>query len=227
MPDDAPTPDAPQESVGQPAAQPAEPASAPDIGDSLAQMNQALESLSQRLPEPAEQETPDPWEVLNQPPDDFEDDAPQPQQTGQPSDDEELESALRELVREEAQSLVQPYFQRQETQRRAEAIRSLASEFQDFAEPEVLGPITQQLDQLAEAYGNPMLRTDPVLARALYFAQKGQAAALAETPAEAVSPSASLETAAGPGNQGEDASEQDRYVGALMATIPQGRDAFT
>lgn len=186
----------------------------PDISEALNQLNQRIAGIETAVQRPAEQV--DPWGVLSEETEYEEPVQPAPQGDGQQlTESEALVQEFQALVDERVEQVLAPRFEAEAEAKRAEGIRALAQEYPDFATPEVLNPIAAEMEQLAQEHGVPALRTDPRLARRLYQAYKAQAVADAETPAEAVSPGATLETGAGPGSGGEEPSYQERYLGAL------------
>lgn len=224
------TPAAP-EPAPEPASPEAPTQAAPDTSDAQAQMLERLERMEGLLSAREEPAETDPWAVLSGQADEdlYDDPETQPGQ-GQPEQLTEEQMAIEELNRmvdQRVQQVVTPFFEQQETARRAEAIRGLAEKYPDFKSPEVLGPIDQEMAELANRYGNPALRTDPVLAERIYQAHKAAAVAAAETPAEAGREGASLETGAGPGQPEPTTTPEQEYLAPIMALAPQGRDAIT
>lgn len=202
-----------------------EEASPPDVGEALQQMGQRLDSISERLPE---DEKPDLLESLSgmQYGDDPEEqgtEQPDPQEGGEePAEGAEL---LRQLVREEAQEIVQQRDMVYEGQRREGSIRDLAKEHPRINEPEVLDAIAGRLEELGlQPQGFP---PDPRHVEMVYKAYEAEAAASDSSPAEAASDrGATLETGAGPGAPPPDVDPQTQaWLDAIGNKRPT--DAFS
>lgn len=216
----------PAETPVEPASteQATDPASPPDVGDALAQLNQRLsgieEAVSQREPDPT-----DAWEALTQPVYEEEQPASQAEQPAPPDEQEQLVNEFNALVDARVQQMVAPHFEAQAKQARAEGIRALANEYPDFMDH--AREIGQEMQTLADEYRIPAMAEDPRLARRLYQAKKAEAAAEAETPAEAVSQGATLETGAGPGNGETEESYEQKWLNTVFGNQGAAKDVFT
>jgi hypothetical protein len=114
---------------------------------------------------------------------------------------------------------VAPIAQQIEMQRRSEGLNKLADQFPDIRSDEVLDPLTEKLEGFAESYGDAVM-TDPRFVELAYKAVKAEAAAAAETPAEAVGQGNSLETGAGPGAPAGGESPEEVMAHALLGGAP-------
>jgi hypothetical protein len=190
---------------------------APDVTAQVAELKKLVEK---RLPDPAQtEEVPaDFFEQImgefeddpnfTEQPQDFQQDAP----VGTEGEQDDLANQLTAYIDEQAGRVaderVQEYVASQNEQQRAEGIRALGEKYAELRDPKALGPVLDQLEQLADSYGMDELVFDPRLIENTFLAQQGRKALEGETPAEAAAQrGASLETGAGPSDQGGSADD--------------------
>jgi hypothetical protein len=218
--------------TGQPdPAQPPEGAEQqPDVGRELAALRETTQRIEQEMGLGQEQAPGDLYESLTAPLENpemqgqpgqpgmeqgqqFVDEQGNPvDQYGNPLPPEQQfaneEHQLRQLFREEAANLLVPQLRRQE-------LNSYAEKHPDIRDPEVFEAVTDKLAPIAEAYGREEY-TNPLLVDLAYKAVKAEAAAAAETPAEAPGQGPTLETGAGPSAPQGEPDPADRYKQAVF-----------
>lgn len=127
---------------------------------------------------------------------------PEAQGSEQP-DEQQVEAAFNEAIRERVAEQVTPYFEAFEMQRRETAIGDLVQKYPDLKKPEVAQAISQRLGHAAESYGNDLIRSDPGLVELALLAHRAQTGAANEVPADqARNQGANLETGTGAGADG-------------------------
>jgi hypothetical protein len=135
-----------------------------------------------------------------------------------PEQYQDEEAQLRSVLREEAQAIIGPYFERQE-------LNNFAEKHPDIREPEVLNGVLENLAPLSEQFGQAAY-TNPKLVRMAYLAHKAEAAAAAETPAEAVGRGAVLETGAGAGTPESEPDPEKAYKERIFGQGAQNTSVF-
>jgi hypothetical protein len=220
------------ETPGQPPAAAGEQQQQPDVAEALASIERRFEGLASRLAAGGPDEEAD---FLSQLAGDgqeqgageeiqYVDEQGNPvDQHGNPLAGEQFadpdEQAFNQLLDERVNAAVAPIAQQFEMQRRSEGLNKLAEQFPDIRSDEVLDPLTEKLEGFAESYGDAVM-TDPRFVELAYKAVKAEAAAAAETPAEAVGQGNSLETGAGPGAPATNESPEEAIAKALVGGGP-------
>jgi hypothetical protein len=112
------------------------------------------------------------------------------------------EETVQQLFAEAAQEAVQPYIQQMEWERRQSDVLALAEQYPQLRQEETLAAVEQELDAIAEIYGDGA-RTDPRLVEQALLAHEARAAAQAGAAEQARQPSPEqgphVETGVGPG----------------------------
>lgn len=149
-----------------------------------------------------------------------EQDGYQPEPTG--------EETVQQLFQEAAQEAVRPYLEQMEWDRRQSDVLALADQYPQLRDPETIEALEQELDALAEVYGDGA-RTDPRLIETAYLAHLARAEAQAGAAEQAREPSSQqgqhLETGVGPGaSAGQDDPVEAAYLKALAG--PQQVDQY-
>jgi hypothetical protein len=200
---------------------------APDVGEALSQMRAEMQDIKGRLPEP-QSETPDLLGALSND-EEWSDDDDEPAAGGENGPDEESDQfvgALQELIKEGIQESVLPHFQQMEAEKRETGIHQLAEKYPRLKEPEVVNAVAGELRKFGFDGTEDGLPPDPRLVEKFYKAYEAEAAASADTPAEAARQEGqALETGAGPSAPQED--DPDAEYKRLMFGSGGKRDAFS
>jgi hypothetical protein len=179
---------------------------APDVGESLRQMEARLGEISDRLPASEEGGAEADGLEYGVPEYDDEELAAYAEQSGlldQGDDADDLEE-VEDLISERVDQAVRPIAAQFEYNRRVEAIHALADKYPAQLKDEAaLERIAMEAEQLAAAYNRPDLETDPAVLERLVLADAAMTGHAAETPAEGGNQGATLESGAGPSAAGE------------------------
>ena len=126
----------------------------PDVGEALAQMGHRLDEMSERLPAEDEPEDDDvaAWDDSEY--------AYNPT-LAEPDGEDRAVTQIRELFNEEINQRMQPCVDRIEEMNREQQLLSLADQYPRLREPEVRDAVAAEAQQMAQAYGNPGMETDP------------------------------------------------------------------
>lgn len=196
---------------------------APDVSEQLQALNARLDTIAPLSPD--EHDPNELFGLLSGEEDLGEgeyDEQPQGAGTDQPAadDEQQIEQAFQEAIRERVADEVSPYLEQLELERREGALAQLAQKYPDLRKPEMLAAIQGRLSHAADRYGNPALLTDPGLVEQALLAERAVAAAANETPAqEARAQGAAVETGAGAGGEG-DVSWQEQQKRAILNAGP-------
>jgi hypothetical protein len=198
---------------------------APDVGESLHQMEARLAAIESRQPAEDDGAGEDEFQYGVSAQDDedlygLEDDEGE---DGYRDDDA---TGLDELISARVDQALAPHLIRQEESRREEQILALAEQFPRLREPEVLDAVDDRLQRLAAAYQDPSMLSDPGLIRDQYFAYEAQRRAAEETPADEHPQSAAkLETGAGPSGADAEPDLDPQTLSYLDAIAGPARDS--
>lgn len=204
---------------------PAEPA-APDANDPWAAVNERLDGIAQRLPEPEPQqpETPDYVSMIDQLMPEYDEPEageapaePEPASQAPQDDTAALQQWINQQVQTGVQQALQPVLADQEWERRSTALNEFAEQHKDIKDPQMVDRIKHELQPLAQRYGEGVF-TDPALVKQTYYAIRAAAVAASQTPAEAVGSGATLETNAGPSGGEDQASVQEQITQRLIGS---------
>jgi hypothetical protein len=128
--------------------------------------------------------------------------------------------ALAQFVQDQINEQVAPIQAQLAERDRMEAmarIDALQEKYPDLAnDPEIQQAVVGKVQALVQAYGNEGLALDENLVEMAYKSVKADAMAASEVPAESAGREATLETGAGPSQQGE-ADPGDEYRRAMLA----------
>lgn len=135
-------------------------------------------------------------------------------------------AAFDELVSERVQEGVRQAMEPIEQAQLEQELNALQETYPDITEPQVIEHIEKNLGGLVERHQNQALATDPVMVELAYKAAKAELASADEVPAEsAATREATLETGAGPSQQGN-ADPDDEYRKGLLG-VASGGDVFS
>jgi len=208
----------------------AEPAQPDPMAEQFASIQQRLDQIDGRLPSDAPADEPgDLTDQLYGEDPSFEgltdeevaalevDDVDETAQYGQM----DPQQALTQFVQDQVNEQVAPMRAQMEERERMESmakIDALQEKYPDLkTDPAVQRAVVQHVQTLVEKFGNEGLALDETLVEMAYKAVKADALAAGEVPAEsAAMREATLETGAGPSQQGE-ADPGDEYRRAMLA----------
>lgn len=192
---------------------------APDLSEQIASLKESVEALKPK------EEAPPEGDYMDQLLGDFGEEEgegeaqPDQEQQAQPGEEGYVDPQVAGMI-EHLDQRNQERFEmaqaEQEFNRRNEQMNQLVEKIPDLKKPEYMQPIQRQLNALAERNNNDWIRSDPEIVETLFYAMKAKETAEKQKASDEGSQGATLETGAGPSQQGGDIDKDivDAIVGA-------------